>query len=71
MTDALVTQQSLEQWAAPTPTAQATQVAAEMWGNVVSGQCLAVATLIAVEQWATAPSAVAGGAMQTAVTVTT
>lgn len=57
MTDARVTQESLEQWTNVRADARATQVLLEMWGPGGTTQPRAVATLVALEQWASAGTA--------------
>jgi len=69
MTDARLTQESLEQWAQPNADVQVTQLAAEEWGTVVSGARLALVTKIALEVWINAP--VMAVPMQTGVAINT
>ena len=69
MTDALLTQEAVEQWAMPNSVAQVTQLAAEEWGNVVSGARLALLTQVSLEMWANVPSL--ARPMQTGVAINT
>ena len=52
MTDAVVTQQSVEQWSAGNPDARATSISIEQWAVVALGNPQVVLTTIAIEQWA-------------------
>jgi len=70
MTDARVTQRSLEEWAQGTPAAQITQTAAEVWGGVSAASRSAILTQISVEEWARVPLPPVLG-MQTAVAINT
>lgn len=52
------TQTALEQWAMPNAQAQATQLAAEVWANALSGPRQALLTQIALEEWGVLPQAI-------------
>lgn len=52
MTDARLTQEVLEQWVNVNADARATAVLIEMWAPGGTTTPLAVATLVALEQWA-------------------
>lgn len=62
MTDARVTQASLELWAQGTPNAIATQISVEVWGSSTALSTQALLTVVAVEQWAATGLAPVGGA---------
>ena len=51
MTDARITQTSVEEWAQPNASAQMTQVAVEVWTSTGAGSNVALMTQVAVEQW--------------------
>jgi hypothetical protein len=70
MTDARVTQTSVEEWTAGNPVAQITQTAAEVWGAITGTSRNAVVSQVAVEQWASVPLPIVLGG-QTAVAVNT
>lgn len=52
MTDARLTQTSVEQWADGGASARLTQIASEQWATPTGIGVQALLTLIAVEQWA-------------------
>jgi hypothetical protein len=52
MTDTRVTQQLLEHWLSTNPDAQITSVVLEHWATVPATTVQALATFVAVEQWA-------------------
>ena len=61
MTDARVTQTSVEEWAAGNPQARATQVSTEVWGAISATTVTAVVTQLAVEQWGRVPAVIVPG----------
>jgi hypothetical protein len=56
VTDARATQVAAEIWVQPNASAQATQLAMEAWTSVALGPSTALATIMALEQWANVPS---------------
>jgi hypothetical protein len=70
MTDARVTQTSVEEWGQGAPRAQVTQTALEVWGAISAVSRAALVTQLAVEQWASVPPPPVT-ASQTAVSVNT
>lgn len=56
-TNALATQSALEHWLATNPNAQMTQTSLEHWATVTSTGVQALATLVALEQWAVVAAA--------------
>jgi hypothetical protein len=68
MTDALVTQVSLEEFVTTNPDARVTIAGIEHWISTGTVTCQALATMVAVEEWIRVESATV--ARQYAVTVT-
>jgi hypothetical protein len=56
MTDARATQVAAEVWALPNASVQVTQVGAEMWATAGAGSRLALATIVALEEWGVLPT---------------
>lgn len=69
MTDARLTQESLELWTQTTAVARATQLVAEEWGTVTGVNRMALVTSISLEMWANVPSL--ARPMQTGVAINT
>jgi hypothetical protein len=70
VTDARVTQTSVEHWGPGRPVAQVTQTGLEVWGAISAVSRSALITQLAVEQWASVPLPPVT-ASQTAVSVNT